>query len=207
MEKCGMTGKKWLNAFLILSFFHFFIFMVSCSEETTEEDEWDNWQQKNETVVAQWGSNASYRKILTYTKNASATGWTNDDYIYVEVLESGNGLVSPLYTDTVRVAYRGHLIPTASYPEGKVFDETYTDDFQWDLADKSDFSVSTVVDGFCTALMNMRVGDRWRVRIPYMLGYGTTSTNSITGYSNLVFEIALYDFWHPGETRPPAKSR
>jgi len=207
MEKCGMTGKKWLNAFLILSFFHFFIFMVSCSEETEEEDEWDNWQQKNETVVAQWGSNASYRKILTYTKNASATGWTNDDYIYVEVLESGSGLVSPLYTDTVRVAYRGRLIPTASYPEGKVFDETYTDDFQWDLADKSDFSVSTVVDGFCTALMNMRVGDRWRVRIPYMLGYGTTSTNSITGYSNLVFEIALYDTWHPGETRPPAKSR
>ena len=135
------------------------------------------------------------------------TGWTNSDYIYVEELEKGSGTESPLFTDTVRVAYRGHLIPTATYPEGYVFDQTYVDDFVWGTAGQTDFVTSSVVDGFATALMNMHVGDRWRVRIPYMLGYGTSSTTTITGYSNLVFEIAMYDFWHPGETRPSAKSR
>ena len=183
------------------------VFVVSCSKDTEVEGEWDNWQQKNEAVIAQWGSSASYRKILTYTKNANATGWANEDYIYVEVLETGSGIVSPLYTDTVSVAYRGHLIPTISYPEGKVFDETYVDDFRWDTARRTSLSVDALVDGFTTALMNMHAGDRWRVHIPYSLGYGTTSTNSITGYSNLIFEIALYDSWHPGEIRPTAKTR
>jgi FKBP-type peptidyl-prolyl cis-trans isomerase FklB len=39
------------------------------------------------------------------------------------------------------------------------------------------------------------------------LGYGASGSSSITGYTNLVFEVALYDFWHPGETRPAFKSR
>jgi FKBP-type peptidyl-prolyl cis-trans isomerase FklB len=57
----------------------------------------------------------------------------------------------------------------------------------------------------------MHVGDRWRVRIPYTLAYGESANTSgsvtIPAYSNLVFEIALYDFWHPGETRPIFKSK
>jgi FKBP-type peptidyl-prolyl cis-trans isomerase FklB len=193
-----------------VSLFHLFtlsLLLVSCGDETEIEGEFDNWEEKNEAVLAQWGSDASYRKIPTYTINADVQGLTNDNYIYVEVLESGNGTESPLFTDTVRVAYRGHLIPTESYPEGKVFDQTYVEDFRWDTARQTDFVTMVTVDGFATALMNMHVGDRWRVRIPYILGYGTTSTNSVAGYSNLVFEIALYDFWHPGETRPAAKSR
>ena len=200
--------KKWLEYVGVILFtIHCSLFTISCASETEEEDEWDNWEQKNETVLSQWGSNASYQKILTYSKDGSVTGWTNSDYIYVEELEKGSGTESPLFTDTVRVAYRGHLIPTATYPEGYVFDQTYVDDFVWGTAGQTDFVTSSVVDGFATALMNMHVGDRWRVRIPYMLGYGTSSTTTITGYSNLVFEIALYDFWHPGETRPSAKSR
>ena len=177
----------------------------SCSEETEEEGEFDNWQQKNEAIISQWASNSSYKKILTYTKDATLSGTTNTDYIYVEVLETGSGTESPLYTDTCRVAYRGHFIPTTSYPEGYVFDQSYIGDFDWDTAGAS--SGASWVDGFSTALQNMHVGDRWRVRIPYTLGYGKSAYNSIPGYSNLVFEIALYDFWHPGETRPAFKSR
>ena len=179
----------------------------SCSEETETEGEFDNWQEKNEAVLTQWAANSSYKKILTYSKNASLQGLTNEDYIYVEVLEQGSGTVCPLYTDTVRIAYRGHYIPTASYPEGSVFDQTYEDDFQWNTAKEVDYVTSSFVDGFTTALMNMHAGDRWRVRIPYTLGYGESGSSSITGYSNLVFEIALYDFWHPGDTRPAFKSR
>ena len=180
----------------------------SCSEDSTEEGEWDNWEERNDNIINQWAANSSYRKILTYSKtegaNASLQAY---DYIYVEELEKGSGTDSPLFTDTVRVAYRGHFIPTKSYPEGYVFDQTYINDFSWQTAGVADFTCDALVSGFTTALMNMHVGDFWRVRIPYQLGYGTTSTNSISGYSDLVFEIALYDFWHPGERRGSFKSR
>ena len=198
--------KNWKYILLAVILFPLAGMVSSCSEDSEEEGDFDNWEMKNYIALDEWASNSSYRKILTFTKNANVTT-TNDDYIYVEKLESvtENDDTTPLYTDTVRVAYRGHLIPTKSYPKGYVFDQTYLGDFTWETAGTADLAVSDVVDGFATALMHMRVGDSWRVHIPYLLGYGTSSTSSIPGYSNLVFEIALYDYWHPGEERPNFK--
>lgn len=181
--------------------------MVSaCSSDDSEEDEFANWQQRNNAVVNQWSNNSALRKIKSYTKDQT-TGGTSNDYIYVEVLEEGAGTESPLFTDSVWVAYRGRLIPTISSPEGYVFDQSYTGDFSWRTADMAQFCVGSLVSGFSTALMQMHRGDRWRVHIPYHLGYGSSSKTSIPGYSNLIFDIALLDFWHPGETRPEFKSR
>jgi FKBP-type peptidyl-prolyl cis-trans isomerase FklB len=198
--------KNWKYILLAVILFPLEGMVSSCSEDSEEEGDFDNWEMKNYIALDEWAAISSYRKILTFTKNANVTT-TNDDYIYVEKLESvtENDDTTPLYTDTVRVAYRGHLIPTKSYPKGYVFDQTYLGDFTWETAGTADLAVSDVVDGFATALMHMRVGDSWRVHIPYLLGYGTSSTSSIPGYSNLVFEIALYDYWHPGEERPNFK--
>ena len=198
-----MKNLKYILLAVVL--FPFMGIVSSCSEDSETEDEFGNWQQKNEAAIEQWAANSSYKKILTFSKDATIQGLRNSDYIYVEVLESGDGTESPLYTDTVRVAYRGHYIPTTSYPEGMVFDQTYLGDFDWKTAGTS--NGQSWVEGFSTALQHMHKGDRWRVRIPYTLGYGESTYNSIPGYSNLVFEIALYDFWHPGETRPIFKSR
>ena len=199
--------RKLSYIFLAVILFPFMGIVSSCSEDSKEEDEFDKWQEKNEEILNQWVANPGYKKILTFSKNESTTAsFKNTDYIYVEVLETGDGAESPFYTDTVRVAYRGHYIPTASYPEGLVFDQTYLDDFDWKTAGTAKFQAGSLVDGFSTALMHMHVGDRWRVRIPYMLGYGkndykASSSSTIPGYTNLVFEIAMYDMWHPGEYR------
>ena len=199
--------RKLSYIFLAVILFPFMGIVSSCSEDSKEEDEFDKWQEKNEEILNQWVANPGYKKILTFSKNESTTAsFKNTDYIYVEVLETGDGAESPFYTDTVRVAYRGHYIPTASYPEGLVFDQTYLDDFDWKTAGTAKFQTGSLVDGFSTALMHMHVGDRWRVRIPYMLGYGkndykASSSSTIPGYTNLVFEIAMYDMWHPGEYR------
>ena len=180
----------------------------SCSEDSVEEDEYANWQERNESTINAWAANNAYTKILTYTKTEGATPTLlNSDYIYVEKLESGSGTECPIFTDTVRVAYRGRFIPTQSYPEGYVFDQSFLNSFSWQKSGVADFVCSGVVDGFATALMNMHVGDYWRVHIPYQLGYGATSSTSVKSYSDLVFEIALYDFWHPGEHRASFKSR
>ena len=179
----------------------------SCSSDDSEEDEYANWQQRNDAVVSQWSNNSALRKIKSYTKDQT-TGGTSNDYIYVEVLEEGAGTESPLFTDSVWVAYRGRLIPTTSYPEGYVFDQTYLGGFSWTTAGMTDFAItSSLRDGFSTALMNMHKGDRWRVYMPYALGYGTVVSGTIPAYSNLIFEIALQDFWHPGEKRASFKAR
>ena len=204
------AGTKMVGMYFILSFSSCLIFLTSCSEENTTEDEFANWQERNEEKTGQWAANANngtYQKILTFTKDDSTPGLVNSDYIYYEVLQRGEGTESPIYTDTVRVAYRGRFIPTKNYSEGYVFDQTYLGDFDWQTANMTDMTASALVNGFTTAVMNMHVGDCWRVYIPYQLGYGTTATNSIPGYSNLTFDIALKAFWHPGDKVEKFKSR
>ena len=197
--------KNWKYILLSVILFPLVGMVSSCSEDDSVTDEFANWQERNEAKTDQWAA-SGLKKIRVFTQDNTTTG-NNDDFIYVEVLESGEGTESPLYTDTIRAAYRGRLIPTTNYANGLVFDETYLGDFSWHTAGMSTMAVNTLVEGFSTALMNMHKGDYWRVYIPYLLGYGTTSTNSIPGYSNLVFDIALLDFWHPGDPHPAFRAR
>ena len=183
---------------------------TACSEDDSATDEYADWQERNAAMTDQWAANSSLRKIRVYTQDDTTTG-KSMDYIYVQVLETGDGTESPLFTDTVRVAYRGRMIPTTNYANGYVFDETYLGDFSWHTAGMSTMSIgggsTTVVSGFATALMNMRKGDRWLVYIPYQLGYNASSQGSVIAYSNLIFDIALLDFWHPGDPHPPFRAR
>lgn len=205
-----LAERLWSSVFFCLLLSSSF-FLLSCSEEDTTEDEYANWQERNEGATDRWAvqaNNGTYQKFLTYTKEASTPGLKNGDYIYYEVLERGEGTESPIYSDTVRIAYRGRYIPTKSYSEGYVFDETFLKDFDWKTAKMVDMNAGGLVDGMTTALMNMHPGDRWRVYIPYQLGYGTTTTNNgVRAYSNLIFDVALKTFWHPGEQMEKFKSR
>ena len=199
----GVIGVSLVHLFTLS-----LLLLASCSEEDTTEDEYANWQERNDNAVKEWAANNDYTKILTYTKETTTPGLENKDYIYVEVLEKGNGTESPLYSDTCRVAYRGRLIPTTSYKDGYVFDETFLGEFDWKTCGTTDFCANNIVrDGFSTALQNMHIGDRWRVRFSYSLGYGANAAGTIPAYSDLIFDIALLDFWHPGEQVPNFKSR
>ena len=175
-----------------------FLLLLSCSEDSETESEFDNWQEKNEAYIDKLAA-SSMTKYLTYTKNPSLSGGANTDYVYVEVLESGNGVETALFTDTVRAAYRGRLIPSPSYSEGYVFDQTYLGTFDWKTAGTVKFcpGETGLRDGFATVLQHMHVGDRWRVHFSYKLGYGTSDYSNIPGYSDLIFDIAVYDIWHP----------
>ena len=206
MIKSIVKGRaKWFLPFYLFTF----LLLFSCNEDNTEEDEYANWEQRNNEMTDIWATmavNGELQKIKSYAKDPSVSG-KSSDYIYVEILEQGNGTESPLFTDSVRLAYRGRQIPTKSYPEGYVFDQSYQGDFSWRTSGMTDFACNGVIEGFSTALMNMHIGDHWRVHIPYQLGYGTSTTSTMRGYSDLTFDIALQDIWHPGETRPNFKAR
>lgn len=189
--------------------------MASCSETDNSSDEFADWQNKNETffnslyqsAVSAAASDDSEWKVYRKWSLTDMTSAETDDHIVVRVLEKGTGSGCPLYTDSVRVHYRGRLIPSNSYPEGYVFDESFTGDLDTSTAQPSLFGVGGVVSGFSTALQKMHIGDRWLVYIPYNLGYGTSDSGSIPAYSTLVFDVTLVAYYRPGKTVPDFQSK
>ena len=203
-----ITKLFWLLALLLTSGA-----VVSCSE--TDEDatvgEFADWQARNDayfyTLEDSLASNPLvWKKLITYSKAATATN-PNTDYIYVKVLVRSDETGSPLYTDTARVAYRGRLIPSATDPEGYVFNKTFVGNFDIHTTDVSNLAVKNYVDGFATALMYMHKGDYWRVYIPYQLGYGSQTKNAIPAYSTLIFDLILIDYVTGTDKLDPWSSR
>ena len=206
IEQVATSLVKWLMPLCLLTV----VPLISCEEDDDDDEdtsaEYENWQQRNDEMLVLWAADPELQKYKNYALNESATAG-NSDCIYVKVLESGTGeSITPFLTDTVRIAYRGRLIPSKTYPEGFVFDQSYLNDFRWETAYAT--SGSGWIAGIQTALLRMHVGDRWLIHVPYQLGYGGSTSNAlIPAYSNLVFDVALYDVWHPEETRPPFKVR
>lgn len=186
------------------------LFFTACSEEDATEDEYANWQQRNETFFASLqdslsASTSSWSQSWQRYKNFSLDQKTEGsltDYIYVKKLVESSATESPAYTDSVRVSYQGRLIPTTSNPEGYVFDTTVYDSYSISTTSTTKFLTSGVVDGFTTALLHMHRGDRWRIFIPYNLGYGATAKSTVPAYSTLIFDVTLIDFSPAGKPMP-----
>ena len=186
--------------------------MASCSETPGEPSEFEDWQNRNETyfnnLYQTAKSNPARYKVIRSLDLPENVATNPDNYIVAEVLHEGTSTESPMYTDSVTIHYRGYFIPTTSFPAGYVFDQTWTGDYDLTTMNSTTYTASTFIDGFTTALLNMHPGDRWRVTIPYALGYGKSTyapsgaTTSIPGYSTLVFDLTLVSFHRPGTTRP-----
>lgn len=96
-----------------------------------------------------------------------------------EVLKAGDG-PKPKATDTVRCHYHGTLI------DGTVFDSSVR------RGQPADFPVGGVIAGWVEALQLMPVGSKWKLYIPYNLGYGARGAGqSIPPYATLIFEVEL----------------
>jgi len=177
------------------------VMLTACSEKD-EVGEYDNWKSRNQhfidsiAQVATANIDGSWEVIKAFSigdDNKLYAGNVNN-YIYVKKLQKGNGIVSPMYMDSVRVHYSGRLIPTAQHPLGHNFGKSYNSD---QLNEATD--VPTIlcpndnVVGFATALMHMHEGDRWMVYVPYTIGYGLSeyTSDKIPAYSTLIFDLKL----------------
>lgn len=98
-----------------------------------------------------------------------------------EVIKMGDGQ-KPKATDTVRCHYKGTLI------DGTEFDSSIR------RGQPADFPVNGVIAGWVEALQLMPVGSKWKLFIPYNLGYGAQGAGqSIPPYAALIFEVELLD--------------
>jgi len=209
---------KWFLPFYLLTLLPF----TSCSESDETVNEYENWQQRNDQFFATLEDSlkanpAAWVKWKSYSLDDTTDG-TATDYVYAKIIKSGSETQSPMFTDSVRVSYRGRLIPSENYPEGYIFDNgtTYGEYNNATNSTAKFVMVSSgteaVVSGWITTLLHMHRGDYWRVYIPYNLGYGKKAVTSsgtviVPAFSTLIFDLTLIDYSPAGESMLPYSSR
>lgn len=184
---------------------------ASCGEDEDVVEEFPNWKSTNDTyfknltdsvkTLIAAGDTAQWKFIKTWSMDDEMTGKLTDS-ICVQVITKGTGDGCPLYNDSIRVHYLGKLLPSTSYTDGLVIAQSYYGTYDPTTSAPNSFLVSGLIDGFATAVMNMHIGDHWRVYIPYDLGYGSSGSSSVPSYSTLIYDITLAAYSHVGNSLP-----
>ncbi|MDD2798816.1 MAG: FKBP-type peptidyl-prolyl cis-trans isomerase [Bacteroidales bacterium] len=162
---------------------------TSCLTQTDSLSQYADWKATNDLYFTKMQDSTSYTAF-----NIPENRGGGMFYYKINTVGDVNG-GSPLYTDTVLVHYKGHLV------DGTLFDKTFSGaNPDWSKnEDPRSFKVNQVVTGWTEALMQMKVGETRTIVLPYTLGYGTTgsSTGTILPYSTLIFEVRLLAFGTP----------
>ena len=198
-----------MKNFKLLSLLALMMFAFTSCDETDEIPEYGNWQERNEqfidsiAAVARTNADGAWKVFLADGLNPEKE-WGNECYVYCNVLQAGDGTVSPAYTDTVLINYSGRLIPSKSYPKGYEFDASYSGELDPAFDVPVKFSLAGTISGFSTAIQHMvagttnTTGDIWKVYISSELGYGSAEQSGIPANSTLVFDINLVSFTPTG---------
>jgi FKBP-type peptidyl-prolyl cis-trans isomerase len=136
------------------------------------------YMQKAQTSKAQPNIEAG-EKFLAQNKNKPGIKTTASGLQY-EVVTQGTG-IKPTANDTVVAHYAGKLI------DGTEFDNSYK------RGQPITIPASSVIKGWTEALQLMPIGSKYRLYIPYQLGYGLNEAGAIPPGSVLIFDVELLD--------------
>jgi len=97
-----------------------------------------------------------------------------------EVLIEGKG-AKPSENSVVKVHYEGRLI------DGTLFDNSY------ERQEPAIFPLNEVIPGWSEGLQLMNVGSKFRLFIPWEIGYGPYGAGPIPAYATLIFTVELIE--------------
>lgn len=190
-------NKKLYSILALLCLLVFPGIFTACSEDDGTVDEYADWQIKNErymdSIAEVAKTEPGWLTLRNYKLPPTELGQeSNDkvsDYVYAKVHVMGDGPIA-LYKDTALVGYELSLI------NGKVIQKTWvTDDYEedFDSPARSNIDATDLREGWKIALQHMPVGSFWTIYIPYQLGYGESGSGNVPAYSDLIFDMHLYD--------------
>ncbi|MCI8998853.1 MAG: hypothetical protein HFJ95_07660 [Muribaculaceae bacterium] len=172
----------------ILFFLLGLVAFTACNddENQTTWDEYKEWREDNsaffeEKKFLMTPEGTNYYQTITPAWNSTAQVLIR--YLNDRSLTAGN--LSPMLTSTVDVKYIGRLY------NGEAFDSSYNLKVNGDSIFRT--SLTSLIQGWQIALVNMHVGDSVEIVLPYNMGYGTTQSGIIKPYSTLIFNLKLVD--------------
>lgn len=176
-----------LKSLLFLPLFALILMATSCLKTETTAEKYAEWKAVNEGYFNSFKDSVKYDTLQIPNNRGGGI-------ILYKVLEEGDVTSgSPMYNDTVIVHYRGKLM------DGTIFEETYKGDTAvWDNNENpKSVSLNGMIKGWIESFMQMHIGEKRRIIIPWTLGYGETGKGTISPYSTLIFDIKLIGFGTP----------
>lgn len=179
------------------------IFFSSCLDDDDDDVAVDEeWKLKNENEFKAIGaSGEGFEKWYSYAYGEPEEGRTND-YIWhrasseIEVPDLNLRMTTdgyPEFKDSVYCRYEGWYFTKEN--EKYIFDSTENSIYGSNYNPNKvpiGFLVSGVVEGFRTALQNMKVGDEQEIVIPANLAYGSVARTQTKEVENTVITIPAY---------------
>ncbi|MDR1527775.1 MAG: FKBP-type peptidyl-prolyl cis-trans isomerase, partial [Dysgonamonadaceae bacterium] len=138
-----MNTKNSIFLFLALAALSF----TACNET---DDSTVQWKKDNQAAYDSITVNPEWKLLDTGDGPAG---------VYYQIIATGSGEENPLQTATVKVNYIGYFLNDNT----QVFERGIS----------STLLINDKPRGFGIALQKMVVGDKWKICIPYYLGYGT----------------------------------
>lgn len=156
--------------------------VMSSKPTTLDEMTCNNVMNQMMTDLQQAKSKPNIEKGETFLRqNKTKAGVkTTASGLQYEVVTEGTG-IKPAATDSVTCHYRGTFL------DGTEFDNSYS------RGTPVTFPLNRVIPGWTEGLQLMSVGSKYKLYIPYTLGYGPADYNGIPGGSTLIFDVELLD--------------
>ncbi len=161
---------------------------IGCSSDDNNVwEEYADWREANINWFNEQQNRTNDDGSKYYTQLEPS--WYAGQHILIHYFNDRKlteGNLSPLYTSTVDVKYKGWLYNGESFDSSYGNTATYGDSLYR-------VRCNNVILGWSAALEDMRIGDSCEIVIPYQMAYGEQNTGSIKPYSALKFHIKLVD--------------
>lgn len=156
---------------------------IACNTDDNNDEETREWKSYQDRVFTDAASD--YPGTWESRSNNGIVRFKASDKL-TETRVSEDGFIQ--YSDTVVCRYEGWFLTK----DGKEYKFDSTEDRNKIPAT---FTVNGVIDGWTTALQNMKVGNEYELCIPYKLGYGTSGSQdgTIPGYTTLFFRLKVLE--------------